>query len=438
MKKLFLFGCILLLGAGLVSCEKDGTQKPEKPAVPEIEGAVPYEPFVNYEEACQLAQIAIDMLESDQKTRTAAGRSIDENRVVRYTVKSTRTDDPDDTLLYVFNFDGGGFAVVATDRRVNSLLAVVDEGSYTPVRKTPRNMVSGFDLYMNASLDLLEGLRAVPYDIPPQEPGRILIKHIPVQVTEVEPMIPVKWGTEFPYNGYCPMVSGIQAPAGYAATAIAQIMTAYTYPKTMQLTYWDADVESVTFNWPGILQHIRTLGDKFDCPEHRAIAHMCREIGQQLNTKYNIKSTAEFSAIPTCLHHFGFAADPVSDYSHEAIRQSYEKRGMVCMRGTAVDGMKTYDHVWVVDGMRHNVIKTEIWFIPDGSGPNRLLESNIKSEKFTHCNWGFDGNNNGYFSIGVFDMKDILDKDLDKGSEIIRDLNFTQSLKIVTGIKPQQ
>lgn len=439
MGKLFLFGCILLAGAGFVSCEKDGAQKPANPAVPEIEGAVPYEPFVSYEEACKLAQIAIDMLEADQSTRSA-GRSINESRVVRYTVKATRSEDPDDTLLYVFNFDGGGYAVVATDRRVNPLLAVVDEGSYSPVRKTPRNVLSGFDLYMNASLDLLEGLRAIPYgsDLP-SEPGRMQIRHIPLEETNVKPMIPVKWGTEFPYNGYCPMVSGVQATAGYAATAVAQIMTAYTYPKTMQLTYSGADVESVTLNWPGILQHVRTLGDKFDCPEHRAIAQMCREIGEQLNTKYNIKSTADFAAIPGCLHHFGFAADPVSDYSHEAIRQSYNKRGMVCMRGTAVDGMKTHDHVWVVDGMRHNVIKTEIWFIPDGSGPNRLLESNIKSERFTHCNWGFEGDNNGYFSIGVFDMKGIIDdKDLDKGSELIRSLNFTQSLKIITGIKPQQ
>ncbi|WP_418990836.1 C10 family peptidase [Alistipes sp.] len=438
MKKLILFGCILLLGAGLMSCEKDGTQKPEKPAVPQIEGAVPYEPFVNYEEACQLAQIAIDMLESDQKTRTAAGRSIDENRVVRYTVKATRSEDPDDTLLYVFNFDGGGFAVVATDRRVNSLLAVVDEGSYTPVRKTPRNVLSGFDLYMNASLNLLEGLRAIPYAIPPQEPGRILIKHMPVQVTEVEPMIPVKWGTEFPYNGYCPMVSGVQAPAGYAATAIAQIMTAYTLPKTMQLTYSGADAESVTFNWPGILQHIRTLGDKFDCPEHRAIAQMCREIGQQLNTIYDKNSsTADFAAIPGCLNHFGFAADPVSNYSYEAIRQSYENKGMVCMRGTAVDSGKTTDHVWVVDGIWHNITDTEIWFIPDSGGKGRLMERNRDIRKMTHCNWGFEGDRNGYYNQDIFDTAKY--SSLDKGSTAsLEAINFTQSLKIITGIKPQQ
>lgn len=438
MKKLIFLGCILLVGAGLVSCEKDGTRKPANPAVPEIEGAVPYEPFVSYEEACKFAQVAIDMLEADQSTRSA-GRSINESRVVRYTVKASRTEAPDDTLLYVFNFDGGGFAVVATDRRVNSLLAVVDEGSYSPVRKTPRNVLSGFDLYMNASLDLLEGLRAIPYgsDVP-SEPGQMLIRHKPIQVTEVKPMIPVKWGQKTPYFLKNPMMSGKKTPTGPEVTAVAQIMTAYTLPKTMQLTYSGADVSSITLNWPGILTHI--ISEECDpdfCTEHSSIGKMCREIGQQLNTLYDKEwSTADFAAIPGCLNHFGFAADPVTDYSYEAIRESYVKKGMVCMRGTAVDSGKTTNHVWVVDGIWHNITDTEIWFVPDNGGKSRLLESNRDITKMTHCNWGFDGDKNGYYNQDIFDMAKTAM--LDIGSTNLRLLNFTKSLKIITGIKPQQ
>lgn len=43
-----------------------------------------------------------------------------------------RTGDARDTLLYVFNYDDNGFAVVATDRRVNKLLAVAENGPYHP------------------------------------------------------------------------------------------------------------------------------------------------------------------------------------------------------------------------------------------------------------------------------------------------------------------
>lgn len=434
MKKL----CFIAILFGMVSvffssCEKGGNQSPAGPA--DVSGAVAYEPVVSYEEACQIAQEAIKMLESDGKVRSV-GRSIDENNVFRYVVKSTRTGDADDSLMYVFNFDGGGFAVIATDRRVSALLAAVDTGSYSPGRKTPRNVMSGFDLYMNAALDLLEGLHAKPYgsDLP-SDPGQMQIRHIPLEVTEVKPMIPVKWGTQFPYNGYCPMVSGNRAPAGFAATAVAQVMTAFTCPKTMQLTYADANAALVTLNWPGILQHKNSQNDGFDCPEHPAIAQMCREIGQQMNMVYGKEeSTAEFESIPACLRHFGFATDPVADYSYEAIRQSYEKKGMVCMRGTAVDGLKIYDHVWVVDGIRHNITRTEIWFIPDKGGPNRLLESHTKTEQLTHCNWGWEGDNNGYFSIGIFDLANP-DK-LDPGSEKLRLHNFTESLKIITGIRP--
>lgn len=424
----FLFGMVCAL---LFSCEKERAEPPVPPAG--VPGAVAYEPVVSYEEACLIARRAIEMLDSDP---TRSGQhSIDKSEVLRYVVPDTRTD-ADDTLMYVFNFDGGGFAVVATDRRVSPLLAVSGEGSYSPGRKTPRNTLSGFDLYMNAALDLLEGLQANPYtpDLP-SESGQMQIREIPLEETIVEPMIPVRWGTMFPYNGYCPFVSGSKAPTGFAATAVAQIMTAFKYPGTMQLTYPEAEVASITLNWPGILIHKDTQSDSFDCPEHRAIAQMCREIGQQLKTNYGKEqSVADFEALPAGLRHFGFTADPVANYSYDAIRQSYDAKGMVCMRGTAVDGMKTYDHVWVVDGIKHSIVKTEIWFIPDKGGPNRLLERNIKEEQFTHCNWGWDGNNNGYFSINVFDTAN--PSKLDTGSEKLRLYNFTQSLKIVTGITP--
>lgn len=434
MKKFCL--AAFLFGMGSVfffSCGKDETKSPEVPA--DVSGTVAYEPAVSYEEACLIAQAAIEMLESDGKTRST-GRSINENKVLRYVVKDTRAGDADDTLMYVFNFDGGGFALVATDRRISALLATVDTGSCSPVRKTPRNVMSGFDLYMNAALDLLEGLHAKPYSSDlPSEQGQMLIRHIPLDVTEVKPMISVKWGTQFPYNGYCPMVSGNRAPAGFAATAVAQIMTAFTYPKTLQLTYAGADAALVTLNWPGILLHKNSQGDGFDCPEHRAIAQMCREIGQQMNMIYGKEeSTADFESLPACFRHFGFATDPVADYSYEAIRQSYKKKEMVCMRGTAVDGLKNYDHIWVVDGIKHNITRTEIWFVPDKGGPNRLLESHTKTERLTHCNWGWEGDNNGYFSIDIFDLAN--PDMLDQGSEKLRLYNFTKSLKIITGIAP--
>lgn len=434
MKKLIMIGCILLGGgAGLVCCEKADTKSPEEPAG--VPGAVDYEPRVSYGEARQIAEMAIGMLEPGERSRSA-GRAIDENNVIRYVAKGTRAGDADKTLMYVFNFDPEGFAVVATDRRVNALLAVADRGSYAPRRKTPRDMICGFDLCMNAALDYLEGLQSKPYQFDrPSEPGRMQIRHTPVELTEVEPMISVKWGPFSPYNGYCPEFSGTHAQTGFAATAVAQIMTAFTYPKTMQLTYSGADAASISLNWPGILVHKRSEECEFDnCPEHRTIARMCREIGQQMNMKYGKEqSTADFTAIPDCLRHFGFAADPLADYNDEAIRQSCDKRGLVCMRGTVVDVMETYEHVWVVDGMMQHKMKTEIWFVPE-KGPNRLLESTTETERFARCNWGYNGMWNGCFSIGIFDPANP-DK-LDPGSEQLRLQNFTRSLKIVTGISP--
>ncbi|WP_418990835.1 C10 family peptidase [Alistipes sp.] len=426
MEKLWLLGCLLLAGAGIASCEKEGTKRPA-----EVPGAVPYGERVGYEEACQIARAAVGMLNYDDEER-----EFDPARVQRYPVAG------EDPLLYVFSFgrgyDGGGFVVVSTDRRVGPLLAVVESGFYNPGRKTPRNVRCGYDLYVNAALDLLEGLRSVPDDFDrPQEAGRMVIRYDSRPVTAGKPMIPTIWGQESPFFIFCPMVSGRLAPAGFAAVAVGQIMAAYTWPATMTLTYPDAGAASIALNWPGILQHHTMNDDSEECLEHRAIGRLCREIGQQLNTVYDSdRSTADFSLMPACLARFGFAADPVADYTPEAMRRIGQRDGLACMRGAVVDVLTRYEFVWAVDGRAQMVHDTEIWFVPENGGPARLVGEKSATQELVHCNWGHDGYWNGYFDPVVFDPAN--PAKIEEESLKLRLAQFIQSLQTVTGIKPQR
>ena len=62
-----------------------------------------------------------------------------------------------------------------------------------------------------------------------------------------------------------------------------------------------------------------------------------------------------------------------------------------------------------------------------------MIESHTKTVRYTHCNWGFDGDCNGYFAMDVFDMTK---PEIPDNSDAGKDYNFTLNLKMVTGIAP--
>ncbi len=437
MKKFCLAAFLFGMGSVFfISCEKGETKSPETDFT-DIESTLA---TVGYEEACRDAQIAVEILESGLVSQPSI-RSSCNFKAYPYFSQQTRSEQPTRVpLFYFFDLDNGGIAVVATDRRAGGLLVAMDNE-----RDASRGYLmssgvigSGAGLYLNALSSYLEALSAVPNQVASvSEPGRIQIRKRVIANEVVNPKVPVAWGEGSPYNLYCKLANGVKAQAGAAATAVAQTMAAYSYPKTIQFTYPDADVASVALNWPGIKEHFNTPNCEYTCTEHQTTGRIFREIGQQLGMKYDKipnKSTTDFENIPGCFHHFGFTADPVSDYSYWTIGESLLHGKMVCMTGKAVENSKTYEHVWLVDGFQNVETATEIWFLPDNGGPSRLIDTGTQKVQYTHCNWGFDGVCNGYFNMNVFNMSD--PEKPDEGSLVEPKYNFTENLRIITGIAP--
>lgn len=386
---------------------------------------------LSYQEARDVAMRAIPML---QGTRSSMTRTLDDENVSWYVRKNLRTGDARDTLMYIFNFKEGGFAVVATDRRVDKLIAFAEKGKYLidnePNIQEPGR---GIDLYMNYMSSKLEALSAEPISDLPSEPGRTQIRERVITREIVNPKVSVEWGEAFPYNLYCSTSDGTRTYAGCAATAVAQIMEAYSFPETMQFTYPNADISSVELDWSGLRIHKNTNTCDFSCPEHQTTARIFREIGQRLGMEYLEgvgNNKVDFANVPDCLHSFGFSAESISEYSFSAIGKSLMAGKMVCMYGQTE---KNKTHIWVVDGYQNVSTATEIWFLPDSGGAGRLIESHTKTVRYTHCNWGFDGDCNGYFAMDVFDMTK---PEIPDNSDAGKDYNFTLNLKMVTGIAP--
>lgn len=89
----------------------------------------------SYNEAFEIAQKSIAMVETSNVTRSSVQRRIDPDNSFVFSSKGmTRlANEASDTLLYVFNFENEeGFALVSASRNTEGLLAITESGSYRP------------------------------------------------------------------------------------------------------------------------------------------------------------------------------------------------------------------------------------------------------------------------------------------------------------------
>ena len=84
-------------------------------------------------------------------------------------------------------------------------------------------------------------------------------------------------------------------------------------------------------------------------------------------------------------------------------------------------------HAWVIDGGYHYTV-TGLRYNYDGGADLATLEY-----KKVHCNYGWDGECDGYYTEGLFDTSEI-NNDVDLGAGDIAfdgSYNFTQNIKII-------
>jgi len=174
----------------------------------------------------------------------------------RFTITEEGSNKP---AFYVFNYEGGGFVVIAADKRIMPVMAYSEGGYYGQQNKpyglklweqvnqkgikevrmvnaTPHKAVTREWARVQVDLDKLSSSR-----LPPEEdPGDTYY-----QITK-GPFLPVRWGQGCGYNSLCPAVSSGgdcgRAWTGCVATAMAQVMRYWRHPARYN---WDA----MPVNW---------------------------------------------------------------------------------------------------------------------------------------------------------------------------------------------
>lgn len=191
---------------------------------------------VELAEARQVANDYLSVKASRHIHGVAAARP--QLRLAHVAKASTGAND-----YYVFNNgEDNGYIVVAGDDLAVPVLGYCDHGAFDPDA-----MPNGLACLLETYASEMSYLRAHPNAAKAQAP----VARNPV----VKPLLPCKWGQGAPFNDLCPeyVVNGstVKTVTGCVATAAAQVMYYYRWPKR--------GTGSNTYNWKK-QQQCRTIG----------------------------------------------------------------------------------------------------------------------------------------------------------------------------------
>lgn len=335
------------------------------------------------------------------------------------------------TGLYVFNVEGGGFVVASGDKRALPVLGYSTTGRFDWERM-PENMRWWLKEYSRAiaafgDMQLSAQTRA----------GETR--------AAIAPMIKSLWGQNTVYNQLCPTYEGQVAKnkgerclTGCVATAMAEVMNYYKWPKAattsipaysyfvnnvqdkVEETFSADALEPITFDWNNILDTYLDKPDKdgnrnvrSDVTEaqKKAVAQLMRYCGQSVRMRYSpVVSLALTSPIAEALrNYFGYDKGTIRigrdrigiDNWEKLIYGELAAGRPVIYSGDATGG----GHTFICDGY-------------DGAG-------------LFHFDWGWDGHYNNYFALSVLNpyMYD---------EEVTPNSSFSYEHSIVAGIQPPQ
>ncbi len=328
-------------------------------------------------------------------------------------------DSSQDTLLYVFNFAGNsGFSIISASNDVQPILAVIEAGNYVAGEPTGNG---AFDLYMDNLIEELSTRAPAP---------ELYSWYEYVQDGEtVSPKVSVNWGQTNIYGQYCPNYI-----SGCGATAVAQIMTYYRHPDSFVATCAmgsDYSIgDTIQLDWNLINTHVSSHTDSKTCTSvHNNIGALLREIGHQVNMSYGTNSSSAYlSDIHDAFEYFGYTTTADNSPSISTIKNAVKTNGPVFMYGR--DSVADVGHFWVIDGYKDYEYYRYRYERAMGNGSEPIVTQITLMEEAhsLHINWGWNGNYNGYFAFGIYDVSEADSYD---GSHGVSDADYGSNNKII-------
>lgn len=295
---------------------------------------------------------------------------------------------------YVFpNANSKGFTIVSGDDRLPEIVGYSSQGSYDG-NNLPEGFVSFMKAYQNLYNKVNLGDAEALKKLAEIKAWRNKKNASAASTSAVAPLLGnIEWDQTSPYNNMCPRYDSVHVAAtGCVATAMAQVMAYYKYPKQLK-----ADIPGYVNRWNGIPMEIPTITREegvYDwdnmLPKYNkeanatqqqkdAVAKLMYHCGAAVQMNYGPESAAAVSATKLAKY-FGYDADLMMDLNRstfsldkwmQIIDTELAAGRPVLYSGQASDG----GHQFICDGK-------------DGEG-------------LYHINWGWSGSQNGYFDLSL-------------------------------------
>ena len=416
-----IFYC-LVVAMFLAACGKL-----DLPSAPIEEEVNPY--AVTPDEAVQLLQTVI----GGESTRAI---SVGEIKTLRKSdfVPTTRGDEDGDAI-YIVDLENGGSAIMGADKRMEPIYAILDETKISPEQlmltatRSDSDEEDIEDFILGALNNAIQmDSRALIPTFPefPRIPRPVYWTETNV-IAQKAPLLRTKWHQSIPYNNNCdPNPSGGgNYPAGCVAIATAQVMYYNRLPNA---------INGVVFDWSLISQF------EFDYepfPSESAqieVANFIFQVAEGVNTNYGSSSTSSIYYARNLLQSSGYSNATVSNYSLSSIRNMITNNLPVFIDGRP-SATSNVGHTWVIDGC--NIYNIEHWVREYQTELlyNEYIERTEYNE-LLHCNFGWGGNCDGYYTSWVFDPTNMRDDDEyepDYGDvQAVAENDYSSSLLILT------
>lgn len=334
----------------------------------------------SYQQAKAIAQRQAAMLGIEMDAEVAASAKA----APRMSVSSAVS--PSATCYYVFaNGEDKGFTIVSGDDRMPEVVGYSAQGTYDPDH-LPANYVGFMKAYQETVEALLKGDAQVSGGLAEVRQWRAER----AGSAAVAPLLDgIKWDQREPYNNMCPLYEGTnRSVTGCVATAMAQVMMYYQYPKKLKSTIESYTTKAYGINIPAIYSGATYDWDNmlpdysksdYNSAQADAVAKLMYHCGAAVKMDYGPLSGANVT--PAILAtYFGYDADLMQDLTRTVftlqqwmtlIDNELKAKRPILYSGQSSDG----GHEFVCDGS-------------DGKG-------------LYHINWGWGGYQDGYFDLTI-------------------------------------
>lgn len=317
------------------------------------------------------------------------GISMDEASSAKAKSKRVKSVSGEVPAYYVFpNGEGKGFTVVSGDDRLPEVVGYSDKGTYDE-ENLPSNYVGFMKAYEEMVGQLDNGDSRASASIAEAK----ALRSSGYQQPTVAPLLgSIQWNQMTPYNKMCPMYNSInRSVTGCVATAMAQVMMYYQYPKRLQ-----ADIPAYvsrtkhlsipqinkgeSYDWDNMLPQYASYEPlNYTDAQAAAVAKLLYHCGVACEMDYGPSSGANVT--PGILStYFGYDSDLMQDLNRDVFTLAEWSQIMdkeltakrpILYSGQSSDG----GHEFVCDGT-------------DGNG-------------LYHINWGWGGYQDGYFDVTI-------------------------------------